>query len=112
MRMCSIPVTSGRSASLASRHRTTAGTLMTAKAKVRRTGRPGSSRAIEESGELHTPHVFASLFEVGPPPGLAAETQGARSIHTADGECLDRVGRGEYRTAWGETFRSDDTDAP
>jgi hypothetical protein len=85
---------------------------MTAKGKVRRIERIGSFRAIDEHGEGHTLHVFASLFEVGPPAGRPAGTQGARSIWTEDGELLERIGRGEYRTEWGEAFRSDDPDAP
>jgi hypothetical protein len=83
-----------------------------AKAKVRRIERIGSFRATDERGELHTLHVFASLFEVGPPAGRPAGTQGTRSIRTEDGELMERIIRGEYRTAWGETLRSDDPDAP
>ena len=85
---------------------------MAAKVRVRRIEQIGRFRATDEWGALHTLHVFASLIEVGPPSGLPAGIQGARTIWTEDGDCLDRVGRGEYRTAWGETFRSDDPDAP
>jgi hypothetical protein len=81
---------------------------MTAKAKVRRIERTGSFRATGESGGWHTLHVFSCLLEAGPP----AQLRGVRSIWTEDGEGVDRIGRGEYRTAWGETFRSDDPDAP
>jgi hypothetical protein len=81
---------------------------VTAKVRVRRIERTGSFRATGEDGGRYTLHVFASLFEAGPPAGV----QGARSIWTEDGDLLERVGRGEYRTEWGEAFRSDDPDAP
>jgi hypothetical protein len=85
---------------------------VTAKVKVRRIERIGSFRATDERGDCHTLHVFASLFEVGPPADLPAGIQDARSIWTEDGELVDRIGRGEYRTEWGEILRSDDPDAP
>jgi hypothetical protein len=85
---------------------------MTAKGKVRRIERIGSFTAIDEHGEGHTLHVFASLFEVGPLAGPPAAAPGVQSIRTEDGEGVERVGRGAYRTEWGETLRSDDPDAP
>jgi hypothetical protein len=85
---------------------------MTAKGKVRRIERTGSFKAIDESGEEHTLHVFASLVQAGPPAGPDAGTRGMRSIRTEDGELVERVVRGAYRTAWGETLRSDELDAP
>jgi hypothetical protein len=97
-------------AAIAPRHPTNAGTVMTA--RVKRIEQTGRFRAADEHGEGHTLHVFSSLIDAGPLAGLHAGFQGIQSIHTEDGECLDRVVRGEYRTAWGETFRSDDPDAP
>jgi hypothetical protein len=91
---------------LASRHSTSVDTTMAA--KVKRIEQTGRFRATDERGEGHTLHVFASWIAAGGPAGRLE----VRSIHTEDGECLDRVVRGEYRTAWGETFRSDDPDAP
>jgi hypothetical protein len=81
-------------------------------AKVRRIERIGSFRATDEHGEEHTLHVFASLVQAGPPAGPDAAIRGMQSIRTEDGESVERVGRGEYRTEWGETLRSDDPDAP
>jgi hypothetical protein len=80
--------------------------------KVRRIERIGSFTATDEHGEQHTLHVFASLVQAGPLAGPDAGVRGMQSIRTADGESLERVGRGEYRTEWGETLRSDDPDAP
>ncbi len=81
-------------------------------AKVRRIERIGSFTATDERGERHTLHVFASLIATGPLAGRDAAILGMLSIRTEDGESLERVGRGEYRTEWGETLRSDDPDAP
>jgi hypothetical protein len=85
---------------------------MTAKGKVRRIERTGSFKAIDESGEEHTLHVFASLVQAGPAAGPDAGPRGMQSIRTEDGEGLERVGRGAYRTEWGENLRSDDPEAP
>ena len=81
-------------------------------AKVKRIERTGSFTATDEHGERHTLHVFASLVQAGPDAGPKVGTRGMRSIRTEDGEGVDRIGRGEYRTEWGETLRSDDPDAP
>jgi hypothetical protein len=81
-------------------------------AKVKRIEQTGSFRAADEHGEWHTLHVFSSLIDAGPLTGLHAGIQGIQSIRTDDGESVERVVRGEYRTAWGETLRSDDPDAP
>jgi hypothetical protein len=76
--------------------------------KVKRIVQTGRFRATDERGECHTLHVFASSIEDGPHAGRLE----VRSVRTEDGESLERVGRGEYRTEWGEAFRSDDPDAP
>ena len=91
---------------LASRHPPGSGTIMAA--KVRRIERIGSFQATDEQGERRTLHVFASSIEADSPAGRLE----VRSIYTEDGELVDRVVRGEYRTAWGETLRSDDPAAP
>jgi hypothetical protein len=93
-------------AAIAPRHPTNAGTVMTA--RVKRIEQTGRFRATDEHGEGHTLHVFASLVEVGPPAGAL----GVQSIRTEDGESVERIVRGEYRTEWGETLRSDDPDVP
>ena len=76
--------------------------------KVRRIEQTGRFTATDEHGERHTLHVFASSLEDGPHAGRLE----VRSIRTEDGESVERVVRGEYRTEWGETLRSDDPDAP
>ncbi len=81
-------------------------------AKVRRIEETGHFRAIDEHGQWHTLHVFASLIAAGPLAGPDVGGLGVQSIRTEDGESVERVGRGEYRTEWGETLRSDDPDAP
>jgi hypothetical protein len=81
-------------------------------AKVKRIERTGSFKATDEHGVWHTLHVFASLLASGALDGPRAGDRGIRSIWTEDGESVERVGRGEYRTEWGETLRSDDPDAP
>jgi hypothetical protein len=85
---------------------------VTAKARVRRIERTGSFRATGEDGGRYTLHVFSCLLEAGPLDGPQAGSRAIRSIWTEDGEAVDRVGRGEYRTAWGEILRSDDPGAP
>ena len=76
--------------------------------KVRRIEQTGSFMATDEHGERHALHVFASSVEEGPHAGRLE----VRSIRTEDGESVERIVRGEYRTALGETLRSDDPDAP
>jgi hypothetical protein len=77
-------------------------------AKVKRIVQTGRFHATDEQGEERTLHVFASSLEDGPPAGRLE----VRTIRTEDGESLERVGRGESRTEWGETLRSDAPDAP
>ena len=81
-------------------------------AKVRRIEQTGRFTATDEHGQGHTLHVFASLVQAGPPAGPDAGTRGMQSIRTEDGEGVERIVRGEYRTEWGETLRSEDPDAP
>lgn len=81
---------------------------MTTKARVRRIEQTGRFRAVDPHGEWHTLHVFDSLIAAG----TRAGTLGVQSIRTEDGECVERIVRGEYLTAWGEALRSDDPDAP
>jgi hypothetical protein len=81
-------------------------------AKVKRIERTGGFTAIDEHGVRHTFHVFASLVEGGPLAGTEGGIRGIQSIWTADGEGVERIARGVYRTAWSETLRSDDPDAP
>jgi hypothetical protein len=67
-------------------------------ARVRRIEQTGRFRALDEHGEWHTLHVFASLVAAGPGAGV----ERVQSIRTEDGEVVGRVARGEYRTEWGE----------
>jgi len=76
--------------------------------KLKRIEQTGRFRATDNEGEGRTLYIFTSSIEAGPDAGRLV----IRSIHTEDGELVERVGRGEYRTDWGETFRSDDPDAP
>ena len=78
------------------------------KVKVKRIEQTGSFRATDEQGAWHTLYIFTSLLEADPSLGILS----VQTIWTEDGERVERIGRGEYLTAWGEVLRSDDPDAP
>jgi hypothetical protein len=68
--------------------------------------------AADEDGRPHVLRVLPGARGTPTPDDPTGRIPGPRRIVLDGGGELERVGRGRYVAPWGETFTSDDPEAP
>jgi hypothetical protein len=68
--------------------------------------------ATDEDGRRHVIRVLPGLRGTPTPDDPAGRIPGPKRIVLDGGGELERVERGRYIAPWGETFTSDDAEAP